>query len=104
MIPAAELVIGNIVRRVLHIIREEMEAEQVRPGRCGGMCTRPGACCSCALAGKLLLLLACRSPSAGMPLYPLGAASHDLCSCCAVQEEQDDDLMAGAAAGAVGVC
>lgn len=29
----AELVIGNIVRRVLHIIREEMEAEQVRlPG------------------------------------------------------------------------
>ncbi len=30
----AELVIGNIVRRVLHIIREEMEAEQVRPCAC----------------------------------------------------------------------
>lgn len=49
--------------------------------------------------------------AAGMPLtvcwhaaYPLGAASHDLCSCCAVQEEQDDDLMAGAAAGAVVCC
>lgn len=34
--PPAELVIGNIVRRVLHIIREEVEAEQVGlPGPAG---------------------------------------------------------------------